>query len=171
MSYMGNQNFPVDPRDRNSSDSNAAPTSAYEAISLVKNYLENLAASIYSNEPQKFGRSDEIYQEKTLEILKSVVSARQLRQKIFGSDLFADPAWNILLDLTIVRLENKTVSISSLCIAAAVPTTTAMRWIRQLEALNLIRIADDVKDKRRRYVQISDDTFVKMLRFAKGVVQ
>jgi hypothetical protein len=171
MSYIGNQDFPIDPCNRNSSDSNAAPASAYEAISLVKSYLENLAASIYSKGQIKSDTNDENYHKNILEILKSIVNARQFRTKIFDSDIFEDPAWNILLDLAIVRLENKIVSISSLCVAAEVPTTTAIRWIRHLESLNLICIADDIHDRRRRLVSISDETFLKMLRFAEGFMQ
>jgi len=36
----------------------------------------------------------------------------------------ADPAWDMLLDLTAARAESRAVSVSSLCIAAGVPTTT-----------------------------------------------
>ena len=38
----------------------------------------------------------------------------------------------MLLDLLAARLERERVSVSSLCIAAAVPPTTALRWIRTL---------------------------------------
>jgi hypothetical protein len=44
-----------------------------------------------------------------------------MREQFFGPDLFADPAWDILLDLYAARLEQQRVAVSSLCIAAAVP--------------------------------------------------
>jgi DNA-binding MarR family transcriptional regulator len=47
--------------------------------------------------------------------------------------------------------------VSSLCIAAAVPPTTALRWIRQLTDRGiLIRQADPV-DGRRVFIALSDE--------------
>src|SRR5690606_24209072 len=57
---------------------------------------------------------------------------RRLRDEFLPGDLFADPAWDMLLDLFAARLEQERVSVSSLCIASAVPPTTALRWIRTL---------------------------------------
>src|SRR3546814_1843272 len=43
----------------------------------------------------------------------------------------SDPAWDMLLDLYLAAERNtRPVSISSLCIASAVPATTALRWIK-----------------------------------------
>ena len=49
---------------------------------------------------------------------------RRSREKIFQPDLFADPAWDILLDLFICDHINRDVSVSSACLAACVPPTT-----------------------------------------------
>ena len=64
--------------------------------------------------------------------VRALLRSRRLRDELFGSDLFADPAWDMLLDLIAARLEHAQVSVSSLCIAASVPPTTALRWLRQL---------------------------------------
>jgi hypothetical protein len=53
----------------------------------------------------------------------------RLRSQHFVPALFADPAWDILLDLAAARIDGRMVAVSSLCIAAAVPATTALRWI------------------------------------------
>lgn len=58
--------------------------------------------------------------------LRKIIRARRARDDVFGKDLFADPAWDILLDLAIARAENKQVSVTSLCIASGVPATTAL---------------------------------------------
>jgi hypothetical protein len=52
---------------------------------------------------------------------------------ISSEDLFADPGWDILLDLYAARQEGKQVSVSSLCIAAAVPPTTALALDHQYD--------------------------------------
>jgi hypothetical protein len=53
---------------------------------------------------------------------------RRERERLLP-DLFADPAWDILLDLFAASIERRPVSVSSACVAAAVPPTTALRWI------------------------------------------
>jgi len=74
---------------------------------------------------------------------REILKARRARAKFFASSLFADPAWDMLLDLLLARLEQRTVAVSSLCIAAAVPPTTALRWIKRLTDEGIfVRTAD-----------------------------
>ena len=97
--------------------------------------------------------------------VRSVIKTRRLREHMFGADLFGDPAWDMLLDLYAARLEQKRVSVSSLQIASAVPSTTALRWMTRLEAKGLmIRHADPI-DARRVFVALSDAGFDLMERF------
>ena len=75
--------------------------------------------------------------------IRAIIRARRLRDQYFRGDLFADPAWDMLLDLMAARLEKNRVAVSSLCIAAAVPATTALRWIKALTDRGLfVRAAD-----------------------------
>jgi DNA-binding MarR family transcriptional regulator len=91
-----------------------------------------------------------------LDFIRAMLRARRLRDEHFPGDLFADPAWDILLDLMAARLERKQVTVSSLCLAAAVPPTTALRWIGVLaERGLLVRVADSA-DRRRAFVELSD---------------
>lgn len=86
--------------------------------------------------------------------LRMMIRARRLRDQFFGGEIFADPAWDMLLDLMAARLEGQTVAVSSLCIAAAVPPTTALRWIKTMTDLGLfVRVADP-KDRRRVFIEL-----------------
>lgn len=89
--------------------------------------------------------------------VRSVIRARRLRDAHFPPDLFADPAWDMLLDLYAAELEHRRVSVSSLCIAAAVPGTTALRWIGTMTAAGLFERHADQHDRRRAYVALTDD--------------
>jgi DNA-binding MarR family transcriptional regulator len=84
---------------------------------------------------------------------------RRARERFFGPDLFADPAWDILLELYAAGLAQQRVSVSALCSAAAVPTTTALRWMRQMEQKGLLVRTDDPRDARRIFVELSADVF------------
>ena len=48
-----------------------------------------------------------------------LITERRQRAKSFGSELFADPAWDMLLDLFLAMLQKKRISISSACIASS----------------------------------------------------
>lgn len=88
--------------------------------------------------------------------VRAIIRLRRLRDRYFRSDLFADPAWDMLLDLMAARLERMQVAVSSLCIAAAVPPTTALRWIRTMCDHGLfVRVADP-EDGRRVFIELSD---------------
>lgn len=88
--------------------------------------------------------------------VRALLRARRLREQLMIADLFADPAWDILLDLMAARLEKAQVSVSSLCIAAAVPPTTALRWIRHLTDIGLLERQADPNDGRRIFIALSD---------------
>jgi hypothetical protein len=88
--------------------------------------------------------------------IRAIIRARRARENFFPGELFADPAWDMLLDLMAARIEGKPVSVSSLCIAAAVPATTALRWIRTLTDQGLLVRQPDPNDGRRVFVALSD---------------
>ncbi len=88
--------------------------------------------------------------------VRAIIRARRLRDQFFGPNMFADPAWDMLLDLMAARLDGQHVAVSSLCIAAAVPATTALRWIKVLTDQGLfVRVADP-QDGRRIHIELSD---------------
>jgi hypothetical protein len=86
-----------------------------------------------------------------------LLQARRLRDRFLPADLFADPAWDMILDLMAARLAGKRVSVSSLCIAAAVPQTTALRWIGQLVRRGIFVRDNDPADARRVFISLSDE--------------
>ena len=65
----------------------------------------------------------------TAHVVKACIKARSMREQIFGTDIFRDPAWDMLLDLYVNRAEGRDTSVSSLCIAGGVPATTGLRYI------------------------------------------
>lgn len=88
--------------------------------------------------------------------IRRAIRARRLRDEMFAqAGLFEDPAWDMLLDLFAAELERRPVSVSSLCIAAAVPATTALRWISKLIAADLLERRPDSLDRRRAFISLS----------------
>lgn len=89
-------------------------------------------------------------------LIRRMLRQRQQRARFFEGDLFADPAWDMLLDLAAARAEMKRVSVTSLCIASGVPPTTALRWIGQLTAGGLFQRVEDRADRRRAFIELTD---------------
>lgn len=97
--------------------------------------------------------------------VRRMIRDRRARELVFAPELFADPAWDMLLDLYAARLERRPVSVSSLCIAAAVPATTALRWIRMMTESGLFVRTEDVHDGRRIFVELSNDAAASMAQY------
>ena len=93
----------------------------------------------------------------SLDTVRQVIRARRLRARYFDEELFADPAWDMLLDLLQAEIAQHRVPVSSLCIAAAVPATTALRWIKTMTDTGLFKRRADPHDGRRVFVELSPD--------------
>jgi len=101
----------------------------------------------------------------TARSIREIIRKRQARKQFFPAELFADPAWDIMLDLAAARLEGKQVSVSSLCIAADVPTTTALRWIKGMTDAGMLVRRSDPEDGRRSFIDLSDEAVDAMDRY------
>ena len=89
--------------------------------------------------------------------VRALIKMRRNRDCFFGADIFADPAWDILLELYASALAQLRMSVTNLCVAAAVPPTTALRWINQLEDRGLIVRRADPIDGRRQFLMLSKE--------------
>ncbi|WP_160174185.1 MarR family transcriptional regulator [Sphingopyxis sp. MWB1] len=97
--------------------------------------------------------------------VRRLLRQRRMREQYFPADMFADPAWDMLLDLYAARLEKQPVSVSSLCIAAAVPATTALRWIKTMTDAGLFLREADPHDGRRIFIALAQGAFDSMGRY------
>jgi CheY-like chemotaxis protein len=101
--------------------------------------------------------------------LHAIIAARRLRDRHFPGELFADPAWDILLDLARAEAGRQQVSVSSVCIAAAVPMSTALRWVRLLTEAGLVRRWTDPRDRRRDLVALAEPAAAAMRDYLSAV--
>jgi len=99
------------------------------------------------------------------QLVRRIIRQRQQRARFFEGDIFADPAWDMLLDLTAARVEHARVSVTSLCIASGVPPTTALRWIGQLTDAGLLQRHEDETDRRRAFITLTEKASDAMSRF------
>lgn len=88
--------------------------------------------------------------------VKAALKAQKMQRKLFGAELVANPCWDMLLDLYEKMLLSRPVSVSSLALASGVPVTTALRRMRKLEQMGLVRRDKDSTDARRVFVELTD---------------
>ena len=86
---------------------------------------------------------------------KGLYMFRRKRDDLFGSLTFGEPAWDMLLDLYHAEQQGKAVSITSACIAASVPSTTALRWINALVSQGYLHRQPDPADGRRAFLSLT----------------
>jgi hypothetical protein len=77
---------------------------------------------------------------------------------VSAANLFADPAWFILLDLFVRQHSGLDTSVSSACHASFSPVTTALRHIAILTERNIIVRRFDPRDQRRVYLELTEET-------------
>ena len=98
--------------------------------------------------------------------MREAIRARRLRTRFFEEDLFADPAWDVLLDLLQAEIAELRVPVSSLCIAAAaVPATTALRWLTTMTDKGIFLRRADPHDGRRVFVELAPEASIAMRRY------
>jgi len=100
----------------------------YESYSIFKQFLENL----------KIIRND--------------------RKKSFPDIKFADPYWDIIINLAIDFDRGKETSIKAACLSSGVSTTTTLRCLGELERIGVIQRSADPSDRRRFFIRLTDQS-------------
>ena len=97
-----------------------------------------------------------------VEIARRLFWERRLRDTLFADVQFAEPAWDLLLELYVARAEKTEMPTTRACVAASVPATTALRWIVQLEERGLLCRRRSQRDERLSLVELTDQAFATM---------
>jgi len=140
--------------------------STHSELDKLQAQLDQLRARLLYPEPTEQLGEDEV----TLaRLVKEILRVRRRREKIFGGDLFGEPAWDILLELYVAERSQQKLSVSSVCYVSAVPATTALRWIQRLEKDGWIERVDDPLDGRRSWVQLTKRASAEMREYLAQV--
>src|SRR5690606_36994844 len=100
-------------------------------------------------------------------VAEAIYRGRRLRDQHFPSVEVAEPKWDILLDLFVQTVAGQPVSVSSACVAADVPNTTALRAVSQLADDGLIERRADALDKRRTWLVLTAHAKKAMVQYLK----
>lgn len=87
--------------------------------------------------------------------IRDLLRKETKRREIGGGELFGYPAWAMLLDLHLAKIEGRRVSVSSACIASGAPMSTALRLVRRLVDEGVLCRLPDEQDRRRHFLAIN----------------
>ena len=106
-----------------------------------------------------------------LEAALRIMRMRSLRDRMLGQTIhFADPAWDLLLDLYVAELRGPRLSVSDACVGARVPATTALRWLDHLHRAGAIERIPDPRDKRRVMLQLTTSQMAQLNAFFDAIL-
>lgn len=98
-----------------------------------------------------------------------ILEIRRERSRVFGDDLFSDPAWDILLELFAARLAERRMTLGDL--ASVAPQSTLARWVAALEERGLVELMVDPLEPDQFWIGLSNASQDKLMRFLSGARQ
>jgi DNA-binding MarR family transcriptional regulator len=143
------------PNDNDPSDK------TYRLISLDDRDVEDLRRLLGKLRTGKPAASEEEYPEtpdagraKLEQRARALLESRRRRVAIFGPQMFAEPAWDMLLILYLSGRGRRQTQ-TSLGELSGASRSTATRWIDYLSCRDLIRREDHPTDRRRNFVSLT----------------
>lgn len=100
-----------------------------------------------------------------LQRVTAFIRMRAMREHFFPRELFADPAWDMLLGAFQAELRQRRMSVSDLCLVAAVPASTALRWQTSMVEQGMFVRKNDPLDGRRVFIELSPEASSSLRRF------
>ena len=87
--------------------------------------------------------------------LQQEIAKRKQNKRRLHSIEFSDPEWDMLLELMLVHMRQTPLTVTSLCLSARVPATTALRRLENLVKTGFVERHVDPTDRRRVLVRLT----------------
>ena len=142
-------------------DRSDIPDNVYRLVSLDERDVEDLhrlLGKIRDRSPVSETQDAEVPDSEELKLeqrARRLLENRRKRVAIFGAQMFAEPAWDMLL-LLYLSGRGRRQTQSSLCELSGASRSTAMRWIEFLAGRGLVRREDHPTDKRQNFVSLTE---------------
>jgi hypothetical protein len=100
-------------------------------------------------------------------LIRTLVQLKQDIYPHYGAKLFCDPAWEILLQVTLAHAEQRRITVSTICDSVNAPSTTVGRWLKQMTDANLLVRRASPLDARVKYVELSPPAAARMSNYLR----
>lgn len=106
-----------------------------------------------------------------LKVLQTLHDIDDFRLRALDGIVEPDATWSMLTELLRARLIRRRISVTSLCLASKSPVTTALRRIERLLETGFINYSLDPKDRRRKYIELTDNGAAKVQDVVRGIAR
>jgi DNA-binding MarR family transcriptional regulator len=89
------------------------------------------------------------------QLARRLLRLRQDRRRHFAPVDVSGPAWDLVLVLFGLPGDERDLCVGDLATRAAIPRTTTVRWVRELDKHGFVSLFDDSKDQRAVRVQLT----------------
>jgi DNA-binding MarR family transcriptional regulator len=100
----------------------------------------------------------------TQDYVESILFLHRSRTAVFGSGIFSDPAWDLLLQLYVAELDHRDRSLSELIKSMATPVSVVTRWITALVEAGIVASTRDPQTGGSLSISLTKDAATKMER-------
>jgi hypothetical protein len=104
-------------------------------------------------------------------IVRSIIDARRLRRERLGAAMAREPAWGMVLELYLARLEGRRVYQTMVGLGAGVPETTAFNLTSKLLARGTFTREHDPDDRRLAVIGLSNEAADKVRRYLEAALE
>ena len=123
-------------------------------------------------DPQRPDFADgEVEPSRLANYIRELLKKESKRRGIGGGEVFGDPAWEMMLDLLLAKVEGRQVSVSSACIASGAPMSTALRLVGRLVDEGVLGKVADESDRRRHFLEINPEFEQPMIDYLIGLLR
>jgi DNA-binding MarR family transcriptional regulator len=141
-----------DPRDQTDASRTVTLTGRdlRDATRLLRTLVDTVERQTPSPRPAAFRDRNGF-----LECAREILRLRRSRTQYFGSAMFGEPGWDILLILYVEEGRNQ-LHVSRLMAASGSPPTTGLRWLDYLESQQWVGRRKHPTDGRVELVELTD---------------
>lgn len=142
-----------------------------EEVSRIAAALANLSMGLAAARPGNDDGPDDEGPAISVRTVDQAFYARRARARYFPEELFAEPAWDMLLYLFRCELRGRRPSTSDLCVASGVPETTALRWISTMAQRGLVARESDRGEGHGSFIALSPNGSAALRRYFAEVAE
>ena len=142
-----------------------------EEVSRIASALANLSMGLATGRPTHGDAPGTEGADIYLSTVDRAFHARKARTRYFPQELFAEPAWDMLLHLFRCELRGRRVSTSDLCLAAGVPETTALRWISTMDQQGLVISEPEGHEDQPSFITLSPNASAALRHYFSEVAE
>lgn len=105
------------------------------------------------------------------ELISSFIRVRRARTYYLPREIFADPAWDMLLGLLEAEVQGRQVSLEDICSMSGTSASSALRWLKVLESSELTRRRSDPETMDSDILELSPKGRFALRRYFYDIVQ